>query len=735
MSNTITRAAIVRPAWLVMAWKELRENAKWACLGLAGLALALCYAGNAALQQYLTGGAVRTYWQAVATTMALGAPLAALLLALLQTVPEQRRDLSAFVLHRPAPRAALYWGKVVTGLTLYALVTVLPLLGVSVWAQRPGHLNGPFVWGLTIPGFASILAGIPFYFAGLLTGLRPSRWYASRPIAAALLVALPLNVDIFIAVWPGVLLTTIAAVLFAVAARAAYITRGTFDGASPRDRASLAAVLYLASVLAVVLLGACLTFVQRLVPIAAPPRSVGDVSSWTAYHVLNDGELVTQTTQAVRSDPAAVSYAPVRDALGRPVSAIASKDRVGGSEPYLMLPTADRSARPQFFREPDSYLNTGMLNAGEFLGESWYWTPATGQLSVYRPRTHGVSGVFGPAGFAPLAHPERAGRFAAPLRRVTVLATGEIYFLSGGVAYLIAPRRNEVLRIALPFPSEEVEAVGMLAEPRLNRSNGTVDTTDREPDMPAVAMATRSKFAVVSHKGDVLFVVNREFDTAKYPSVSALGVNDTGDVQFWYIPPRSHHAIYQVSVWSAKGRHIATYPLPKLPYIDHPAPAVPADWSDGLVPAAAAVAQLGWLAANRPRLSEFGDVVDRLPNLNERASQEHILAIGILCAIAGFLIARRRLFKPLQSAVWALGMFWLGIPGLLMLLSMEDFPARVSCHQCKKMRVVTRDICEHCAVPFPGPAMDGAEIFGGPITPPLTLNDPASSMTREELTR
>jgi predicted amidophosphoribosyltransferase len=59
--------------------------------------------------------------------------------------------------------------------------------------------------------------------------------------------------------------------------------------------------------------------------------------------------------------------------------------------------------------------------------------------------------------------------------------------------------------------------------------------------------------------------------------------------------------------------------------------------------------------------------------------------------------------------------FLLGIAGLLTLLCAQEWPARVACPNCKKLRAVDRELCEHCQAPFPPPEKNGTEIFA-PLT-------------------
>jgi len=52
-----------------------------------------------------------------------------------------------------------------------------------------------------------------------------------------------------------------------------------------------------------------------------------------------------------------------------------------------------------------------------------------------------------------------------------------------------------------------------------------------------------------------------------------------------------------------------------------------------------------------------------------------------------------------------------GPPGLLLMLAVEQWPARIACLGCGKPRVVSRDACEHCSARHAAPAPDGTEIF------------------------
>jgi hypothetical protein len=84
---------------------------------------------------------------------------------------------------------------------------------------------------------------------------------------------------------------------------------------------------------------------------------------------------------------------------------------------------------------------------------------------------------------------------------------------------------------------------------------------------------------------------------------------------------------------------------------------------------------------------------------------------SLLCAALALLVAQRCAMSRRAQVRWALGVFALGPFGLLMMLAMFGWPARVDCPSCHKKRIVERDNCEHCGAAFPEPAQDGTEIF------------------------
>jgi hypothetical protein len=88
-----------------------------------------------------------------------------------------------------------------------------------------------------------------------------------------------------------------------------------------------------------------------------------------------------------------------------------------------------------------------------------------------------------------------------------------------------------------------------------------------------------------------------------------------------------------------------------------------------------------------------------------------IVLSGAASAMGCWLLARRYAFSRGRSIMWALVGFFFGWVGWLLMLVLQQWPARVSCPNCRQLRVVTRDRCEHCGGLHAPPASDGTEIF------------------------
>ena len=83
----------------------------------------------------------------------------------------------------------------------------------------------------------------------------------------------------------------------------------------------------------------------------------------------------------------------------------------------------------------------------------------------------------------------------------------------------------------------------------------------------------------------------------------------------------------------------------------------------------------------------------------------------LVCVPIGWWLGRRYRFSFAAQAGWAVFHLLFGVPGLLAFLSVQEWPAREACPNCKRLRLVDRAQCEHCGAGFAAPEKTGTEVF------------------------
>ncbi|MDB5386740.1 MAG: family transporter protein [Planctomycetaceae bacterium] len=101
-------------------------------------------------------------------------------LGLWQTFRETQSRTWHFLLYRPVNRNVLLWAKVLAASALFAVVVLLPAVGVMLWAATPFAHASPFRWSLTAPVWYALAACPAAYFAALFAGLRRSHLAGTR---------------------------------------------------------------------------------------------------------------------------------------------------------------------------------------------------------------------------------------------------------------------------------------------------------------------------------------------------------------------------------------------------------------------------------------------------------------------------------------------------------------------------------------------------------------------------
>jgi ABC-type transport system involved in multi-copper enzyme maturation permease subunit len=104
-----------------------------------------------------------------------------------QSAWEPSQGTALYLLHLPLGRRTIYLTKLVTGMCLLLVCTLLPILIYAAWAATPGTHPGPFEWSMTGGAFQTWLIMPLGYLGAFASGIRPARWFGSRllPLLAA----------------------------------------------------------------------------------------------------------------------------------------------------------------------------------------------------------------------------------------------------------------------------------------------------------------------------------------------------------------------------------------------------------------------------------------------------------------------------------------------------------------------------------------------------------------------
>jgi hypothetical protein len=181
---------------LTLAYKELRETAAIAALGLAALLIvASSSMGFSPIpilaRRYSTG--IPFVNDQFSYNYIFVAGSLAIALGFWQSLADFRGDTQLFVLHRPISRRHVYFTKLGVGLAIYLVCGLVPIALYAAWAATPGTHASPFLWSMTTFNWTSWLAMTLIYLGALLAGLRPAAWLGTRlaPLAASLIGLIP----------------------------------------------------------------------------------------------------------------------------------------------------------------------------------------------------------------------------------------------------------------------------------------------------------------------------------------------------------------------------------------------------------------------------------------------------------------------------------------------------------------------------------------------------------------
>jgi hypothetical protein len=669
-------------------WKELRENLKWALLGMLGLAAAMAWAlsesdGRNDYYEVRLSLLSRPFQMA---TM-LGCPLVAGLLGLMQILPERRRDQWALLIHRPMTRTHIFWGKVIAGVGLYLLATLVPLAGAAFWVLIPGHVAVPFDWRMTQPGLADILMGVAYYALGLLIGLRQARWYGTRWVAASVaFLGSLLASHCPTLLWASVIAVWAIGVLGSTA-WGSFLTAGAYEGQPASARFTLG--FCLATGIGFVVAFAVAVLISTVFP--EPDRKM------YYYEIDHQGRVlkVTQSDMLVTA---------VTDLRGAPIADYHLPMAVGTFNPYSlrMDPIAQRYFVPSSFRDGSRLFTPAFPQSlyGNWGMEQCYYIRSQRLIQVFDKHTRQLTGYYGPEGFTPaggsLPKPFPEDAADSPTYGPCVIAFPH-------ALYQADLARHTLEACWRPPAGEAIRATGCFRDEA--PVNSPVPTYD--------VVLTQQRVVVLNADHQVRLEFPLPRDLERWGSVSMGRLPDR--YVLWQKPlwrPRIEHLPDVVTYVTLQGKPLETRELPSMSSAD-----VTRSRAEQVLlrigPAFVPSSLIGVVVAGSAWWAWITDTAWSPPPLNAEARRDLIvLGIGAIASVLGmaWLIGR---YAPTrrQRVLWLLNALLLGPLVFPTLWSLRGLPVREKCASCGRKRIVQRETCEHCGAPWPKPPTDGTEIF------------------------
>ena len=697
-------------------WKELRENARWALLGMAGLAASIVFVlwDSIAISRHPNQAGTDLAEDEFVMITIIGFPIVACALGLLQTIVETRRDQWAFLIHRPVSMTRIFLGKVAAGLALYAIATMAPFVAAAVWVAVPGHVAEPFYWPLVLPGIADMLAGVGFYFAGLIVGLRQARWLGSRlfPILAPILgCMLTFGMQQF---WVAVLLTASLTIAMALAAWGCFTTAG----ACQRQTLWAKVPLGLSLTWGICVVGGILIGIG--VSMFGPEHS-----GWRQYTIDRDGHILSY-----RQRGAAIVEIEDLDEPGNPLYAEANylhrKDRYWLNQRQLGMTHLSLDGDWSYYRgyrRRERFYTDQLRHSYQLPNIRWIYSHADRLLLAYDLETRRRVRCFGPDGLT--SGPELpAHRFDDRIEQNNW--SGNVLAFPA-MAYWFNPWDETLQQILVTGPEDPIIAV----TPHSFR----FDNTSRFLVFVCTEQTLRAFEAVDEHKVDQP-AVNRRGLPVRLNPIASLTVpapydaQKHGQVMIGWLPQRdsfifkmthSHRKqegrfrqmpeqVIEIASDGTTLRDIQLQPLnqivqPSLFAVVPVAALVPPGFTVTTMVARSLLARLqGQPAQSWTR--QFKE---------EPVQSAVFLATMLLAGLISMGLMIRLTahygYETGQRRAWAVAGFLLGFTGVVMFFCMRQLPARESCTSCGRRRVVSRESCEHCGEAFAPPELDGTEIF------------------------
>ncbi len=680
-----------------MLWKELRENWKWSVLGFLFLLLAEFYSLSAArrAEDYrdLTLCGSGFLLSSAFGCAAIGAGL-----AVIQILPELRRDQWAALLHRPVSRSVVFAGKVLGGLLLYFCATALPFLLSVAFVAAPGQFAAPLVPGMLRPGLSDIAFGPVIYFAALLLCLHRGRWFGSR--GAICLAIVPMFFLHLTIGWPF-LLPLLCILCLSLAAWGAMLGNGRVD-----TYLRMGWVAYLFVVLAgletALLL---LTLGLDLLP----SRQVTPPGSYTYFRITQDNQIFHATT---KFDGTAFTGQVLTDLQGKVVTDARYTGNNSSGEFCQTLFLAWELGQES--SPSESYVAGQPRNALNFVEEltnyqgqeEWFQLVRQNYLVGFNKLSRRCIGLFDADGFKAAGANPRP--FARPLHGGYSYSSDSRWFWSGSRVYGVDFSQRSTIRIDVPgeviygvtrmasYAEDQSAFVGVALTRvvRIYDAQGTPICSIPYPHSPdvwsSISIATNlaaDRFYLQSEPGFLWTRTQKRIATNEPTFLDE--VDRDGRILHTYSLPANNVALAPPS-WTIRSYFLTS---PFLAY-------------------AAAILSQG--ESFSPTTADTGlrPVSDALRSAHAHPAGEGLLlVIALAWGIVAWLWARRGDLSAKRAGLWSVFVFCFGLPGLLAFRLTEDWPRRVPCPYCGRKRPINTEQCPSCHQPWQSAPATGAEIF------------------------
>ena len=659
-------------------WKELRQSLQWAIAVLALMSLAAIYfAWETSHEFNFTFGYAPPFERFLQLSV-VGCPLAGLFLGVMHVVTERRRDLWAFLVHRPISRTTIMLAKMSAGLVLYFLAVGIPVAAANLWLAIPGNVPSPFYWPMVLPGLADVLTGAVYYLAGLLISMREAKWYGSRVLAVGVAIICSVIVVSAWHFWIAGIAIIVAAGVLGVAVWGSFVGGGQYGPQPAAAKAALGASLLTGIAILFVIGGVVLTAIVTAAA-GVPPTS-------TSYQVTHDGEIVRFVQDRWNRLVEITNLDGTRNMQ-------LEREAKGDDRWYAMFIRFDTVVVPNE-SNPDPNRVRGYRRAGTFYQlvgmegpTRWLYSFRERLVLVFDMEQDVLVGRLGPTGFKalPEAPVQRFGEAAVGLQWGGVLAFKDV------VCRLDARKRT-------------IETLITLVEERV-----LCLTYLRSLEYDALVVVTDRTIRFLSRDGEELSTVDLEHDLGRYKNLQFAGSEDPERFYVWYsspyrLPTEASALPSHMIVYGPNGALVAKHELPAIPW-----QGPNATWDEvGLgLTVPLAVMSTAFVVMIAQGDSPFD------PNSSVRGYVVVIFMslMAIACAVVTVRLARRYAFSRGRRWGWSVFNFLAGPVGLALLWCLRDWPARLPCAACGKRRVADRDRCEHCESAFPSPASDGTEIF------------------------